>query len=62
MNDCYFLLGGKDNINDNLIDILPLPMYNNSDDNENCFKSHDIKHLVHHMMKNANLFKIKFFQ
>ena len=56
INDCYFLLGGKDNTNDNLIDILPLPMYNNNDDNENCFKSHDIKHLVHHMMK------CKFFQ
>ena len=32
MKDCYFLLGGKDNSDDSLIDILPLPMYNNNED------------------------------
>ena len=32
-NDCYFLIGGKDNVYNNLIDIFPLPMF--YDINEN---------------------------
>ena len=60
MKDCYFLLGGKDNSDDSLIDILPLPMYNNNEDEENCFNSYEIKYLVNHMMK-CNFIQNQFF-
>ena len=51
-NDCYFLLGGKDDRN-NLIDILPLPMYLDNDfynNNNNISSSNEIKSLVNHIM------------
>lgn len=61
MNDCYFLLGGKDNKNNNLIDILPLPMYNDNENNDNNnFNSNEIKQLVHHIM-NCDFIQKQFF-
>ena len=47
-NDCYFLLGGKDDRN-NLIDILPIPMYIDESHYNNLFNSNEIKNLVNHL-------------
>ena len=51
-NDCYFLLGGKDDRN-NLIDILPLPMYidnDSHDTNSILLNANEIKSYVNHIM------------
>ena len=51
-NDCYFLLGGTDDKN-NLIDILPLPMYIDNDSynsNNTLLNSSQIKTSVNHIM------------
>ena len=50
MNDCYFLLGGRDLINGGLISILPLPMYHDiSSSIETSLNSYEINDFIIHM-------------